>query len=147
MHKMHIIRPHRSTTYVDAAYCYRLSSVVCQSLVCLSVLGLSVTPVSPAKTAEPIKMLCGLWARMGTRNHVLHGSPEVLSDVAMATNFGTQFAITGSMALMDYNFGCMIASDTLFDSREVGFWGQAIRRKCSRDWMLKAGGHGNQFWD
>jgi len=30
-----IIRPHRSTTYVDAAYCYRWSSVVCQS-VCVS---------------------------------------------------------------------------------------------------------------
>jgi len=44
-------------------------------------------------------------------------------DVAMATNFGTHFAITG---FMDYNFGCMIASDTLFDSR-VGFRGQAIR--------------------
>jgi len=30
-----IIKPHRSTTYVDAAYCYRPSSVVCLS-VCLS---------------------------------------------------------------------------------------------------------------
>jgi len=27
-----IIRPHRSTTYVDAAYCYRSSSVVCRSV-------------------------------------------------------------------------------------------------------------------
>jgi len=27
-----IIRTHRSTTYVDAAYCYRLSSVVCRSV-------------------------------------------------------------------------------------------------------------------
>ena len=48
----------------------------------------------------------------------------------MAINFGTQFAITGftlhlkdvAMATtfylsMGYNFGCMIASDTLFDSR------------------------------
>ena len=52
-----------------------------------------------------------------------HGGPEVLRDVAMATNFGTQFAITG---FMGYNFGCMIASDTLFDSRG-GFQGQAIR--------------------
>ena len=34
----------------------------------------------------------------------------------MATNFGTQFDITGFMAL-GYNFGCMLASDTLFDSR------------------------------
>jgi len=29
---------------------------------------------------------------------VLDGSLEVLRDVAMATNFRTQFAITGSMA-------------------------------------------------
>jgi len=27
-----IIRPHRSTTYIHAAYCYRLSSVVCLSV-------------------------------------------------------------------------------------------------------------------
>jgi len=50
-----IIRPHPSATYVDAVYCYRLSIEVCLS-VCLS-----VTIVSPAKTAEPIEMLCGLW--------------------------------------------------------------------------------------
>ena len=42
-----IIRPQRTTTYVDAAYCYRPSSVVCRS----------VTVVSPAKT---IDMLFGL---------------------------------------------------------------------------------------
>jgi len=35
-------------------------------------------------------------------------------DVAMATNFGTQFAIT---CFVGYNFSCMIASNTLFDSR------------------------------
>jgi len=29
-------RPHRNTTYVDAAYCYRRSSLVCR-YVCLSV--------------------------------------------------------------------------------------------------------------
>jgi len=43
-----------------------------------------------------------------------------LRDVAMATTF---------CLLMGYNFGCMIASDTLFDSRG-GFSGstlQAIR--------------------
>ena len=27
-----LTRPHRSTTYVDAAYCYRPSSVVCRSV-------------------------------------------------------------------------------------------------------------------
>ena len=40
--------------------------------------------------------------------------PEVVRDVAMATNFGTHFAITG---FVGYNFNYMIASDTLFDSR------------------------------
>ena len=47
---------------------------------------------------------------------MLDGSPKVLRDVAMATNFGMQFAITG---FVGYNFGCMITSDTLFDSRGV----------------------------
>ena len=56
-----------------------------------------------AKTAELIEMLIGLLSRMGRGNHVLdEGGPAVLRDVAMATNFGTQFATT---------------SDTLFDTR------------------------------
>jgi len=45
--------------------------------------------------AAPIEMPFGLWARMGRRNHVLDGGPVVMRDVAMATNFRTQFAITG----------------------------------------------------
>jgi len=76
-----------------------------------------------AKTAEPVEIPFGFWGRMGRRNHVLDGGPEVLRDVAMATNFGTQFAITG---FVGYSFGCVIAGDTLFDSRG-GFSGQAIR--------------------
>jgi len=44
--------------------------------------------VNPAKTAEPIEMPFGLRARMGRRNHVLDGGPEVLRDVAMTTIFG-----------------------------------------------------------
>ena len=46
---------------------------------------------------------------------MLDRDPAVLRDVDMATNFGTQFAITG---FMGYNFGCMISSssNTLFDS-------------------------------
>jgi len=72
------------------------------------------TAVPCAKTAEPTEMPFGLWAWMGPRNHVLDGGPAVLRDVAMETNFGTQFAIIG---FVGYNFGCMIASDMLFDSR------------------------------
>ena len=45
---------------------------------------------------------------------MLDGGSAVLRVVAMATNFGMQFAITG---FVGYNFGCMIASDVLFDFR------------------------------
>jgi len=56
---------------------------------------------------------------------VLDEGPEVLRDVALATNFGTQFVLTGSEG---YNFSCMIASDTLFDSRG-GFSGSSYPMK------------------
>jgi len=56
----------------------------------------------------------GLWARMGRRNHVLDKGSAVLRDVAMLTNFGMQFAING---FVGYNSGCMMVSDTLFDTR------------------------------
>jgi len=64
--------------------------------VCLSV-GLSVTLVSPAKTAEPIDMPFGLWAGIG-QGIVLDA--QVLRDVAMATIFvflymGCTLAIPG----------------------------------------------------
>ena len=52
-----------------------------------------------AKTAEPIEMSFWLSAQMGPRNHVLDVSSEVLRHVAMATNFRTQLAITGFLAL------------------------------------------------
>jgi len=59
-----------STAYVDVAYCYRPSSVVCRS-VCRS-----VTLVSPAKTAALIEMLFGLRIRVGHGNHVLDGGSD-----------------------------------------------------------------------
>ena len=62
---------------------------------------------------------------MVPRNHLLDGSLQVLRDVAMITNFGTQFAITG---FVGYKFGCMIASDTQFDSRG-GFSGSSYPMK------------------
>ena len=66
--------------------------------------------VSCAKMAELFKMQFGLWARMGSRNHMLDGSLEVLRDIAIATNFGTQFArLTGFFCpSMGYNFGCTV---------------------------------------
>ena len=38
--------------------------------------GLSVTLVSPAKTAEPIEMPFGLRTRVGPRNHLLDCGPD-----------------------------------------------------------------------
>jgi len=63
--------------YVDAAYCYRPTSMVCWCL--------SLTVVSPAKMAEPIEVLFGLRTWVGPRNHVLDGG----SDLPMEKgNFG-----------------------------------------------------------
>jgi len=87
--------------------------------------GRGVSAVICAKTAEPIEMPFGLWARIGPRNYVLDGDSAARRGVAMATNFGTQFAITG---FVGYNFGCVIASDTLFDFRG-GFSGSSYPMK------------------
>ena len=56
---------------------------------------------------------------------MLDGGLQLPKDIAMVTNFGTQFAITG---FMGYNFGCMIAGDMLFDSRG-GFSGSSYPMK------------------
>jgi len=79
---------------------------------------LSVTLVSSAKTDEPsrCRLGCGLgWAQ----GIMLDGGPDVLRDVVMATNYWLS---------MGYNFGCLIASDTLFDSRG-GFSGSSYPMK------------------
>ena len=66
--------------YVDAAYCYRPSSVVCLS-VCQS-----VTIMSLEKTAEPIKTSFGMWTRVGPGNHVwldVDGGPDLPHEAAI----------------------------------------------------------------
>ena len=55
---------------MDAAYCYKTEYTHGLS-------ALSVTIVSPAKTAEPIEMPFWLWTRVGPRNYVLDGSPDL----------------------------------------------------------------------
>ena len=52
----------RPQYYVDAAYCYRRSSMVCRSLCHSS---------EPCKMAELIEMPFGLRTRVGLENHVL----------------------------------------------------------------------------
>ena len=65
--------------------------------------------MSPAKTPEPIKLPFGLRTLLALGNHVLDGVQIPMGrDIAMATNFYLS---------MGYNFGCMIANDTLFDCR------------------------------
>ena len=54
------------TTYVDAAYCYQPSCMVCWS----------VAVVSPAEMAEAIKMPLGLQTRVSPRICVLDGGPD-----------------------------------------------------------------------
>ena len=60
-----IIRPHRSTTYVDAAYSYRLSSVVRRLSVCRSV----------CHTSEPCKNGCTDRAAVWVEDLVRPGEP------------------------------------------------------------------------
>ena len=57
------VRPHRSTTYVDVAYCYGSSSMVCWS-------------VSPAKMAASVEMPFGMRTQVGPGSHVLDGGPD-----------------------------------------------------------------------
>jgi len=59
-------------------YCYRPSSMV----------GRSVTLVSPAKTAAQIEMLFGLRTRVGPGNHVLDGRPDPPWEGAIFTGKG-----------------------------------------------------------
>ena len=58
--------PHRSTAYVDTAYCFGPCSEGWRS-VCLS-----VTVMNCAKTAEPIEMPFGLRTGVGPRNRVMN---------------------------------------------------------------------------
>ena len=65
-------RPLRSTTYVDATYCYTDRAAWSVGLsVCRFVCMTSVAVVSPAKTAEPIEMSFGISTRVSPTKHVL----------------------------------------------------------------------------
>jgi len=55
---------------LDAAYCYRPSSVVCRSV------GLYATIVRRAKMSKPIDMPFRLRTRVGLRKYVLDGGPD-----------------------------------------------------------------------
>jgi len=73
-HNCYIFRLHNSTTDTYSR-CGLMIVTDPSSVVCLSV-GLSVTQVSPAKTAQLIEMPFGLRNWMGPGNHVFDGSPD-----------------------------------------------------------------------
>jgi len=62
-----IFRPHCSTSWTRPVATGGVAWYVSRSVCC------SVTTINPAKMAEPIKMLFGMWAQVSPRNHVLDG--------------------------------------------------------------------------
>jgi len=86
-----------------------------------------------AKTAKLIDMPFGLWAWMGHSNHVVDGG----SKGADGRCRGNQFwdAVCYNWLSVGYNFGCMIASDTLFDSR-AGFSGVKLSNEDIADFNV-----------
>jgi len=78
------------------------------------------SPVRIRLNRPRCRLGCGLGWAVG-----IMSCPAVLRNVAMATNFVTQFVITG---FVGYNFGCMIASDKQFNSRG-GFSGSSYPMK------------------
>ena len=74
---------------------------------------------------------------------MLDGSLQVPRDVAIATDFGTQFAITD---FVGYNFGCMIASDTRFDFRGWVFGVKLSNEDIADFYVLRDVAMANIFW-
>jgi len=69
------------------------------------------SPVRKQLNRSRYRLGCG---SDGPQVSYVRWGPTVLRDVAMASNFWMQFAING---FVGHNFGCMTASDMLFDSR------------------------------
>jgi len=65
---------------LDAARCYRRISTFVSLSVCLF-----VTVVSPAKTAERIKIPFGMWTRVGPRNYNALDGVYILCNLVNAT--------------------------------------------------------------
>ena len=86
-----IIILHCSTTYLDVAYYYRPSIMVCL-LVCRS-----VTVVSPAKAVETIEMPFGLRIRVGPRNYALDGGSDPPWDGAVIGVNGVAHCIVATV--------------------------------------------------
>ena len=134
------IRPHRSNVYVDAAYCYlpRLpSSVVCRSV------SLSVTLVSPAKTAEPIEMQFAFRTRVGSGNHALDGSRSPIWE--------GQFWGRKERPMVKYRDALRSSVQNGWTDRDaVWVMGSNGPKKSCVRWESTGAEvrcHGNQFWD
>jgi len=75
----------------------------------------------------------GLWAQMGRRNRVRWG-PEMLRDVAVATNFGTK---------IDINWLCVSDSDAI--AYRVGLSGRPTECRYCGYHAPKGRCYGNHF--
>jgi len=135
MYLRSIIRPHCNTTYIDMAYCYRLSSVVCQSV---------------CHTSEPCKNSCSdqdaAWVqdlgvpkttciRWGSRSPTGRGNFEGQKGRPIVKHRNTlQWAVQKRLNWSRCHLGCGL--------------GRA-KESCAR-WGSTGGQgrcYGNQFWD
>ena len=102
-------------------YCYCPSSLVCRSV------GLSVTLVSPAKTAESIEMPFGLWARIGPMNRVLDGPPQSHNFLGAGYIFATASIDNQKKNLLNSNISSTCSHNMNFGplTAEIGsgVWG------------------------
>jgi len=118
--------------YLDVAYCYRPSSMVC-----LSVCHTSQHCKNGWTDRDPVWVV-GLDGPKGSCVRWESRDAETLPWDAICL-------LLAFWLSMGYNFGCMIAINTLFDSRG-GFSGQAIRWRQSRFRGSKGRCHNNHFW-
>ena len=113
-----IIRPHRSTTYIDVDYCYKPQ-------VALSV-GLSVTVVSPVRTAEPIEMPFRIWtgwaqeARIRWGAHRRHLANTTEPSMCGADAVCCQITLTTCSSVVIMTLSCIVSRM----QRDIG---QALR--------------------
>ena len=62
----------------------------------------SVTTVSPAKTAESIRMSFRMWTRVGPRNYVLTGGPDLACKRAILRGIGAVHCKVYGLSAVSY---------------------------------------------
>ena len=134
-----IVRPRHSTTL------HRCRLLLPTKWRCLSV-SLSVTLVSPTRTAAPIEMPLGLRTQVGPRNHVLEASP--VPPMGKGNLEGRK-----GHPIVKYRDTVRSSVQKTAEPTEMpfGFWARMVRRSRVLDGASGAKGrchgNGNQFWD